>query len=645
MPIHILEDSLINKIAAGEVVERPASVVKELVENSIDAGADSVIIEIKDGGTSYIRITDNGCGIDREQLVYALLRHATSKIECFNDLSNVLTLGFRGEALSSIAAVSNMELITKTKKSKYAGLIRADGGVIGTPEITGAADGTTVVVRNLFYNTPARRKFLKKDSAEGGAVSDVVNRLALGHPNIAFKYINNGNIVLNTSGKDDIKTTVFNVYGKDIVKKMIPLNYEKNGFLLSGLIGKPELNRTNRNYENFFINGRFVKSSVVSNSLEQAYKGRLMLGKFPVFVLNMTVPKNSVDVNVHPTKLEVRFSDDEFIYDFVYEAVTKSFKENVLIPKIEIKKTAFDIKPEKTIQEEITDINILNSEFAETEDKYEEDFQIKETPEIIIHDYLGFSDNSNIEELSVKEDFECDFDIINKINGDSDENIYTLSEDIENNIIETYAENETQSKSEKSFLYNFKIIGQIFNTYWIVEKDSNKMFLIDQHAAHERALYEKLMNGFKSNTVLSQQLLIPVCVEMTPNQMQVIDKNEKLLKDFGFDAEKFGERTYLLREVPFVFKGPVEPSFFSELADLLQNKKLASIYDTLEDAIATMSCKAAVKANDKLSYQEAKELINWLIKLENPFSCPHGRPTMIEITKYEVEKMFKRKDI
>ena len=370
-----------------------------------------------------------------------------------------------------------------------------------------------------------------------------------------------------------------------------------------------------------------------------------MLGKFPVFVLNMTVPKNSVDVNVHPTKLEVRFSDDEFIYDFVYEAVTKSFKENVLIPKIEIKKTAFDIKPEKTIQEEITDINILNSEFAETEDKYEEDFQIKETPEIIIHDYLGFSDNSNIEELSVKEDFECDFDIINKINGDSDENIYTLSEDIENNIIETYAENETQSKSEKSFLYNFKIIGQIFNTYWIVEKDSNKMFLIDQHAAHERALYEKLMNGFKSNTVLSQQLLIPVCVEMTPNQMQVIDKNEKLLKDFGFDAEKFGERTYLLREVPFVFKGPVEPSFFSELADLLQNKKLASIYDTLEDAIATMSCKAAVKANDKLSYQEAKELINWLIKLENPFSCPHGRPTMIEITKYEVEKMFKRKDI
>jgi len=546
--IVVLDELTINKIAAGEVIERPASVVKEMVENSIDAGAKNISVDIKNGGISYIRITDNGCGIDREQLVYALLRHATSKIECFNDLSNVLTLGFRGEALSSIAAVSNMELITKTKKSKYAGLIRADGGVIGTPEITGAADGTTVVVRNLFYNTPARRKFLKKDSAEGGAVSDVVNRLALGHPNIAFKYINNGNIVLNTSGKDDIKKTVFNVYGKDIVKKMIPLNYEKNGFSLSGLIGKPELNRTNRNYENFFINGRFVKSSVVSNSLEQAYKGRLMLGKFPVFVLNMTVPKNSVDVNVHPTKLEVRFSDDEFIYDFVYEAVTKIFKENVLIPKIEIKKTAFDIKPKKTIQEEITDINILNSEFVETENKYEEDFQIKETPEIIIHDYLGFSDNSNIEELSVKEDFECDFDIINKINGDSDENIYTLSEDIENNIIETYAENETQSKSEKSFLYNFKIIGQIFNTYWIVEKDSNKMFLIDQHAAHERALYEKLINGFKSNTVLSQQLLIPVCVEMTPNQMQVIDKNEKLLKDFGFDAEKFGEKTYLLRE-------------------------------------------------------------------------------------------------
>lgn len=645
MPIHILEDSLINKIAAGEVVERPASVVKELVENSIDAKADSVIIEIKDGGTSYIRITDNGCGIDKEQLVYALLRHATSKIECFNDLSNVLTLGFRGEALSSIAAVSNMELITKTKESKYAGLIRADGGLIGKPEITGAADGTTVVVRNLFYNTPARRKFLKKDSAEGGAVSDVVNRLALGHPNIAFKYINNGNIVLNTSGKDDIKTTVFNVYGKDIVKKMIQLSYEKNGFLLSGLIGKPELNRANRNYENFFINGRFVKSSVVSNALEQAYKGRLMQGKFPVFVLNMTVPEKSVDVNVHPAKLEVRFSDDEFIYDFVYEAITKSFKENVLIPKIEIKKSVFDVKPKKTVQEEITDINILNSEFVETEYKYDENLQIKETPEIIIHDYLGFSDNSNIEELSVKEDFECDFDIISKINGDIEENIYTHYEDRENNIIETYVENEEQSKSEKSFLYNCKIIGQIFNTYWIVEKDSNKMFLIDQHAAHERALYEKLLNEFKSNKVVSQQLLVPVCVEMTPNQMQAIYKNKKLLKDFGFDAEKFGERTYLLREVPFIFKGPVEPSFLSDLADLLQNKKIVSIYDTLADAIATMSCKAAVKANDKLSYQEAEELIKWLIKLENPFSCPHGRPTIIEITKYEVEKMFKRKDI
>lgn len=643
--IHLLDNSLINKIAAGEVVERPASVVKELMENSIDAGATSITVEVNEGGIGMIRITDNGRGIPKDEVKTAFLRHATSKLTSIEDLEDIMTLGFRGEALSSIASVAQVEMVTKTKDSSTGTRIVINGGIVEKEEEAAANEGTVFTMKNLFYNTPARRKFLKKPATEGGYVSEIVNRIALGHPEIAVKYINNGNTIMQTNGGGDLRSAILYIYGKQIASQMLETSYSKEGFTVEGYAAKPELSRGNRNYENFFINGRYIKSTVVQNAVEDAYKGKLMVGKFPVFVLNLKVPANTVDVNVHPTKLEVRFSDENLIYDIMYNAVTKALKQTELIPVVE-----WD-KPKKVksdyVQGVIEDIKKPDSDFKYSDEPVTKSYSAADS----------LAEKSDFKENQKKENNKNPvLSAMDKLYG-SDAGIYNENNDkntkeVKREVITDTGHTEevinkpvlTENKEESSkkpFFNNYRIIGQIFGTYWIIEQN-NCMYLIDQHAAHERALYEDFIEKFKTSKISSQQLLQPVAVNLSESEKVIVEENRELLESFGFEIEEFGARTYAVRAVPYVFNAPSNVSFFVDIIDMLADKNMKSIYDTKEDAIATMSCKAAVKGNDRLSYSEAQELIQRLLKLENPFTCPHGRPTIIEMTRYELEKKFKR---
>ena len=640
--IKLLENNLINKIAAGEVIERPASIVKELVENSIDAGSKNITIEIKNGGTSFIKIQDDGIGIEKSQIRTAFLRHATSKLEKIDDLDSILTLGFRGEALASIASISMVEMTTKTEDDDIGHKITIEGGNIISEEEVASLKGTTFIVKNIFFNTPARRKFLKKDSVEGGYISEIVNRLALAHPEIAFTYINNGVEILKTTGDNNLKNTAFYIYGKEICKKLIPIKASKNGFSIEGLIGIPELSRGNRSYENFFINGRYIKSSIVQSAIEEGYEGKLMVGKFPIFIINMTVPENTVDVNVHPTKLEVRFEDENFIHNFLCEAIEKTLKKEVLIPNIEVeeKKTFLEVTKTKPFDVEIQ--------------KKLEDLLVEDEDNVIIP---VKEPKNNV--LMVNEVCEKEVNIPNKTIIDmvyskdlKEDKKQQPKEEIKSNIkeetkLETLKEynikEEAKEKNIKkhSFFNNYKIVGQIFNTYWIVEQNQ-EMFLIDQHSAHERVIYEELSKKFKEENIHSQKLLQPIIINATPLEKATIEENMDLFLKCGFDIEEFGLNSYAIRQVPFIFKAPVEPKFFTELLDMLVDRNISNLYDMKIEKIISISCKKAVKANDRLSFIEAKSLIEQILKLENPFSCPHGRPTIIKMTKYEIEKLFKR---
>jgi DNA mismatch repair protein MutL len=653
--IHLLDNNLIDKIAAGEVVERPASVVKELLENSIDAGATSLTVEIHDGGISYIRISDNGKGIPRDQIRTAFMRHATSKLNVFEDLEDILTLGFRGEALSSIASVADVEMITRTVDDAEGTKIELSGGKVIDEMPSAAEVGTIFTVKNLFYNTPARRKFLKKPATEGSYVADVVNRIALGHPHIALKYINNGNTILQTSGNGDLKTTVFHIYGKEHASKMTAVKLARDGYGIEGLTARPELSRANRSYETFFINGRYVKSGVVANAAEEAYKGRLMTGKFPVYVLNLTVPKNTVDVNVHPTKLEVRFSDEGFIYELVYDAITKALKGEELIPDVTWDKSKNNKAQEtKDITE---DKPILNPELVSAPKPTQAAIELdtvkpngngtNELDSVPKGEALVFSDYDVAKERRLSFN-----DIVSKVYGNSDTAKAEQIKPSEPKVTETTAA-ETEPKSEskaeiksdttvkRSFFSHYKLIGQLFNTYWIIEQD-DKMYMIDQHAAHERVLYEELTKRALDGESVSQMLLQPIAVNLTESEKNVLEENRTLLESFGYIIEELGPNACAIRAVPCVFNEPSSASFFLDIIDTLRDKSIKSIYETKSDAIATMSCKAAVKGNDKLSFAEARTLIERMLSLDNPFSCPHGRPTIIEMSRYELEKKFKR---
>ena len=666
--IHVLDQNTINKIAAGEVIERPASVVKELLENAIDAKATAVTVEIREGGISFIRVTDNGCGIEKEEIPLAFLRHSTSKIQSVEDLFTVSSLGFRGEALSSIAAVGQVELITKTSRSLTGNRYQIEGGQERGMEEIGAPDGTTFIVRNLFYNVPARRKFLKKPATESGYVSDLVNKIALGHPEVAIHYINNGNTVLHTAGNNDPKTAVFYVYGKDAANSMLPISYRKGEYAVSGLIGKPEFCRANRNYENLFINGRFIKNPVVSAAVEDAYKTKLLIGKFPVFVLNLAVEPAQVDVNVHPAKLEVRFKNDDEVYEFFYNAVAKALQETVLIPKAVLEKKPKERLPQAE-QQTLADMpkkaeqpkepmikeNIIKESVIKAEPTANP--SVNPSKEIPLPQSQGVLLSKEEREKLLRAaqqpqpptSGECSVDELlkrtPKAEGFAQTAVPYRREDPkpkEEQPIELkpIVSDEKTEEAKQPFFQNYKIIGQVFRTYWIVEQ-GDCLYLIDQHAAHERVLYEEFMNKFKEERVASQRLLTPLMLQLTPMETDVLRRNLALLESFGFELEEFGEK-YALRATPYLLQNPTEVGFFTDILDRLTEERISNVYDTKILAVATMACKAAVKGHDVLSTREAEELIHRLLGLEHPFTCPHGRPTIIELTKYEMEKMFKR---
>ena len=640
--IHLLDNSLIDKIAAGEVVERPASVVKELLENSVDAGASVLEVEIKDGGTSYIRITDNGCGIPADELRTAFMRHATSKLEKFEDLEDIATLGFRGEALSSIASVAEVEMVTSCSDGGEGTRIVLSGGRVVEEKPSAARRGTTITVKDLFFNTPARRKFLKKPSAESGYVSETVNRIALGHPHISVKYINNGNVMLHTSGSGSLKEAVLSIYGRQQAASMLEARLSRGGYTLDGLVCKPSLSRANRSYESFFINGRYVRSSVVSGAVEEAYKGRLMNGRFPVFMLNMTVPANTVDVNVHPTKLEVRFSDESFIYSLVYDTAAKALGEAELIPQTEwghasSEPVREDREPERVIDPGKIDEGRLRfaEDLSSEGSKHGTAFA-----DIVNRLYGGKTDEAKEERSDSDKSANTDMTKTAESAAAYAPNTAKQAE-LPMDTAEDNEKNTASSDERKPFFTHYKIIGQVFNTYWIVEQD-DKMYLIDQHAAHERVLYERLVKRVNEGDSVSQLLLQPIALSLTESEAAIVEENNSLLSEFGYDIEQLGPGAYALRAVPFVFDSPAGAPFFLDIIDVLKDKTLKSIYDTKPDALAAMSCRAAVKGGNRLSLTEAKALIEQMLELENPFNCPHGRPTIIEMSKYELEKKFKR---
>ncbi len=658
--IQLLDSKTINKIAAGEVVESPKSVVKELAENALDAGASAVTVEIKEGGISYIRVTDNGSGIPKEQVKAAFLRHATSKLAEIEDLEHIFTLGFRGEALASIAAVAQVEMLTKTRDEETGTYICISGGEIEKIEDAACREGTSVTVRNLFYNVPARRKFLKKPATESGYVSDLVNKLALGHPAVAMQYINNGTSVLHTAGNNDLKTAVFYVYGKDAANQTLPISYQRGEYAVSGLIGKPELSRANRNYENLFINGRFIKNAVVSAAVEDAYKTKLLIGKFPVFVLNLQVDPALVDANVHPAKLEVRFKNDDEVYEFFYTAVSAALQDAILIPKAMIDRKPAQ-KPTAAEQQTLSEL----PQTTKSEPKIEQPMP-------------SAAQNADfMEELPQPESVILPMEELQRLNGmeqrtggrsvdellgrkksfhgvsqpmtpylDQPEEKPTREEKpapLQEKYPAAPQEKRPTAEAEPSrqpFFHSYRIVGQVFRTYWIVEQ-GDSLYLIDQHAAHERILYEELMHRFREQGVISQRLLTPMMLQLTPSETETLRENRELLQGFGFELELLGEN-FALRSVPYLLQEPSGIGFFTEILDRLAEERIRNVYDTKILAVATMACKAAVKGHDALSMREMEELIHRLLKLEHPFTCPHGRPTIVALTKYELEKMFKR---
>ncbi|MDR1689492.1 MAG: DNA mismatch repair endonuclease MutL [Clostridiales bacterium] len=705
MKIEVLENNMINKIAAGEVVERPASVVKELTENSIDAGASQITVEIKDGGISYIRISDNGCGIAKDELKTAFLRHATSKIRNFDDLANVMTLGFRGEALSSISAVAQTEMVTKTANSVTGSKIEIHGGQLISFADTGAATGTTIIIKNLFFNTPARRKFLKKASAEAGLIHEFMQRLALAHPEVAFKFFSGGQNLLSTNGGGDLKAAVLYVYGKDFAKNLIEISEDTGEIKLSGYICSPEISRGNRSFGNFFINGRYVKDKIVREAVEEAYKYRLMGGKFPVYVINMRINPAKVDVNVHPSKLEVRFENEDEIFRAVSNAVKTALEREVLVKEVK-----WDRKPREKVSLKVEDTVRDDSAFDAAADSARDDAGISATASFA-RDDAGISATANsarygagisaaadtarddaaigaaadsakvaagyagIPVASTPSLFDnADFlprytpkEQISEIkSGDNAERETAFFAEAmraaegkrEGNVIPE-AEYKHEAAPEQSptpeqkpealpkpgeFFTDYKIVGQLFKTYWIVEQN-DKMYVIDQHAAHERVLYEQYLAKFENGGVSSQMLLMPEKIKLTPVEAETVKDNLELLTRFGFEIEEFTPGIFLLRALPVIFSKHVKPDFLIEIIDSLAGFGLAqaNLRDIKSGAIASISCKAAVKANENLSKEECESLIKQLLKLENPFNCPHGRPTIISMTKYEIEKKFGRK--
>lgn len=668
--IAVLDQQTIDKIAAGEVVERPSSIVKELVENAIDAAATAVTVEITDGGKKMIRITDNGGGMERDQVPLAFLRHATSKIERVEDLEQIASLGFRGEALSSIAAVSQVELITKTPSALSGVRYVINGGVEEAFEDMGAPEGTTFLVRNLFYNTPARNKFLKSDTTEGSYVSTLMEQLALSHPEISFKYIQNKQVKLHTSGNYNVKDVIYNIYGREITKALLEVSYENDFMKIEGFVGKPEISRGNRNFENYYINGRFIKNRIISKGIEDAYKGFLMQHKFPFVSLHIQMEGNDLDVNVHPSKMEVRFARGTEVYDAVYETVRKALTTREMIQNVPFGKEEAPQKSASLVRS--GDVpEPFEAKRRASMPEYRRNQLAKGTITMEQQIYQAKAPFSKAEEQlfagTLKEKLEADQAPKQSIEKNTEKSTApSAAPKVPRNIEkkEEVSKQETSKKEtpkekipkeeppkqlelfEEKLLApesrsRHQLIGQIFDTYWLVQFE-DRFFIIDQHAAHEKVYYERFVKRFREQTIESQYLSPPLIVSLNLQEEATLQANQQYFKDFGFAIEPFGGKEYCINAVPTNLYGLTEESLFLEMLDQLGSGKEKDPLGIFASRLATMACKAAVKGNHQMSSQEANKLIDELLTLDNPYHCPHGRPTIISMTKTELEKKFKR---
>lgn len=676
--IHILNSETIDKIAAGEVVERPSSVVKELVENAIDAGATAITVEAKDGGIEFIRVTDNGCGMEKEQLRKAFLRHATSKIESAEDLMRISSLGFRGEALSSIAAVSKVEVITKTPDSLTGFRIQLEGAREIAFDEVGAPDGTTFIMRNLFFNTPVRRKFLRQPSTEGSYIADLMEHLALSRPDISFKLILGSQMKFHTSGNGDLREVIYRIYGRDVANELVPIQSEQDGIRIDGYLGKPVQVRSNRNFEIYFINGRFIRSNIVARAVEEGYKEYLMQHKFPLCVLHITMDTERVDVNVHPTKMDVRFTNAMSFSAFLCGAVKYALMTKEMIPDAllttereqQAARKEEQLQREKVKTPEPFEQRRSDSYRVMEEMKYEaerpkmqefihnpvwtrvkgEDIAPKmqekqseqqKTPELPKQPEQALKTEPPVQERESDQDFFTE--------------TTELPEEPQTQPVtqpKVEAEPEIAGKPTQMNLFEerlltadnrsrFRIIGQVFETYWLIEFE-NKLLMIDQHAAHEKVNYERLMKQFHEKSVVSQALMPPVIVSLSGQEENVLKENMDVFESLGFEVESFGGSEYALRSVPVDLYGCGEREMFLSVLDQLADGGNFGSIRVVEEKIASMSCKAAVKGNNVLSFAEAEMLIDELLTLDNPYNCPHGRPTIIAMSKSEMDRKFKR---
>ena len=666
--IVLLDDLTINQIAAGEVIERPANVVKELVENSIDAGATSINVEIENGGISLIRITDNGKGIAADDVEIAFERHATSKIRSAKDLIKVSTMGFRGEALASIAAIAKVELVTKTKDAEMGTRIIVEGGDVVLKEECGAPNGTTITVRELFFNTPVRYKFLKKDFTEGGYIETALERISHINPGISFRLISNKKQILQTSGNGDMKTVVFNIFGKDVSQNIVDLNFEYEGIEVTGVAGKPEIARSNRSNQLFYVNGRFIKDKTLSAATEEAYRTLVPQGKFCFCIVNVNMNPEMVDVNVHPAKLEVRFTDEGKVFKAVYHAVRNALlgndlikdesadekpivRENAVTNETPVKKGLFEIfrggkSNEK--KEENTNLRTMDIEVTkkENDDTFISKMMTKGRQENTDASEEHLDDKDTVSELTVREQ-------TNNYNVNDEENEIVTNNKVKD-IVDAYNEKESSEQKQVPMFYEqdfiekvelpeYQILGVAFNTYILLQLDDD-IYILDQHAAHERVLYEKVkQNFYKDGGKEVQMLLLPDVIDLPKKDMRLVHDNLKLFEQSGFDIEEFGENTIKINGVPVICYEMDTKDLFLDIIDGLDITNRTNKQDIEEKFISTVACKAAVKANMYLDEREIRGLLDELLLLENPFTCPHGRPTAIRITKTEIEKKFGRR--
>lgn len=629
--IRVLDDLTIQKIAAGEVIERPASVVKELIENSIDANSDNIVVEIKNGGKSLIRISDNGDGILEEDLALAFKKHSTSKLRSIEDIFTIMSLGFRGEALSSIASVARVEVLTRTEGSNAGLQALVEEGEIISLDVVGSPKGTTMIVRDLFYNLPVRKKFLKSDLSEGNYVSDIVNKLALGNPDISFKFIRDNKTVLQTSQSNSLLDNIYSILGKDTAKSLIPLEYKDSRIKVKGYISNSNLYRGNRNHQYLYINGRYVVDYPLAKVIENQYRTMIPQNRFPVFILYLEIDPLEVDVNIHPTKQEIKFSNSDFVYGKISNLVKETLRASIYAPQFKLDK---EDKEDKQDKEEV--VNLFN--LGES-NKFDD---------IVVHDFTSKQDNLPIRETN---EYDLLMDILeDNLDEDREEDIYTdisfkaiESRDIREDKLDLDSKPEIPEEQKiEDLLFDIKPIGQVFDTYIIVEsKVDEKLIFIDQHAAHERIMYERYKKEYENEAINVQLLMVPEIIELTDRELNYVRENIQVFRDLGFDIDEFGHNSIALRAVPILFGSPKTKDLFLQILDNLDTG-IKNSYETSIQKIMKLACTNAIKGGDVIKDMEIMALIKDLKACENPYTCPHGRPTMVSMTREQIEKEFLR---